>query len=630
MEQSIIELKENDSLKTADEVNGEYTIALKKNLTLNNGDELVIKNVFIDTIASSGGLIVLEENTTVTINFCRAFGFNTDILNNTTGTAANSLKEPDFGYRINLDITTRDDRHTQADGERTAAAPSKRGDGFTYFQLEEKSVPGGNNLRKANNIRFTSEINSKGYSGHYGGTAVTFSFKGIDGLIQDISIQLLNADATESGKSTTMGITPFIYDSTFKGDGKGQIVFPGIEYTGTIDHLEHHNLADAFDFSSGNIPVPQGDFFNLKQESISFTIPKGAYDPNDLARIITDNCVKRPDSQFKSFDTTDVQVFPFSTPLYGKANNNNDDGDMYFLSSDSEVLLQLSFGANNLPICGCNQFSFIFDESTRTFKFVSLHTPFYVDISAGGQNNLQIGNKYSVRDEPGNNNIKQPFMDSKRGEIIIMGLTAVDENNNNVNFWFDKLGLNPLILADGHQNYQNFRYNAGGGDLTVQIPKMGLLPGINQTDAFLGADSIMDNSILVPTTADYNKTINFANLMTTPIFGLKTLGQITDTQGYFLIEISGFNNDVRVIGHNDIGANISAIVSRYYASTAYTNGYISDAISYIHRGDPITLSDFKIRILDPGHQVSADIGNDSSIFLMINRAEPQQEENNEK
>ncbi len=45
MEQSIIELKENDSLKTADEVNGEYTIALKKNLTLNNGDELVIKNV---------------------------------------------------------------------------------------------------------------------------------------------------------------------------------------------------------------------------------------------------------------------------------------------------------------------------------------------------------------------------------------------------------------------------------------------------------------------------------------------------------------------------------------------------------------------------------------------------------
>ena len=62
--------------------------------------------------------------------------------------------------------------------------------------------------------------------------------------------------------------------------------------------------------------------------------------------------------------------------------------------------------------------------------------------------------------------------------------------------------------------------------------------------------------------------------MTTPVFGLKTLGQITDTQGYFLIEISGYNNNVRVIGNSDIGANISAIVSRYYASTAYTNGYV--------------------------------------------------------
>jgi len=621
METSLIELKENASLKTTDEENGEYSISLKKNLTLNNGDELVIKNVFIDTIASSGGLIVLEEDTTVTMNFCRAFGFNTDIVNNTTGTAANQLLEPDGGYRVNLEHPTAiDQRHSQSKDERDTASPVKRGDGFTFFQLEEKTIPGGNNFIKATNIRFTSEINSRGYSGHYGGTAVTFAFKGIDGLVQDISITLVNADATESGKSTTQGITSFIFDSSWKGDGRGQMVYTGIEYTGTIDHLEHHNLADAFDFSAGSSVVPAGDFFNLKQETQSFTIPKGAYDPNDLARIITDNCVKRPNSQFKSFDSTDVQVFPFSTPMYGQANNHDDDGNMFFLSSDSQVLLNLTRGANNVPICGCNQFSFIFDESTRTFKFVSLHTPYYVDISAGGQSNLQIGNKYTVRGNSSNNE-KQPFMDSKRGEIIFMGLSAVDESGDQVDFWFGKLGLNPTILAGGHQNYNPFKYRTTGGvDVTVNVPFMVLEPGVNQTDAFLGADSIMDDGIFVPTTADYNKTINFANLMTTPVFGLKTLGEITDTQGYFLIEIAGYNNNVRVIGNSDIGANISAIVSRYYASTAYTNGYVSDAIPYIHRGDPITLSNFRIRILDPGHKISADIGNDSSIFLTINRA----------
>lgn len=621
METSVIELKENASLKTTDEINGEYSISLKKNLTLNNGDELVIKNVFIDTIASSGGLIVLEEDTTVTINFCRAFGFNTDITNDTTGTAQNALYEYDGGYRLNTLTNPIDPRHIQAAAERIDTSPTKKGDGFTYFQLEEKAVPGGNNFKQAVNIIFTSDINSRGYSGHYGGTAVTFAFKGIDGLVQNISITLLNADATESGKSTTQGITPLIFDSTWPGDGKG-FMNGGIEYIGTIDHLEHHNLAQGFDFSDGSSPVPAGDFFNLKQESLSFTIAKGAYDPNDLARIITDNCVKRPDNQFNTFDSGNIQAFPFSTPMYGRANNESA-SHMYFLSSDSQVLLDLKQGDNNSPICGCNQFSFIFDEETRTFKFVSLHTPYYVDISAGGQSNLQIGNKYSVRGNT-SNDLKQPFMDSKRGEIIIMGLSAVDEGGNQVDFWFQKLGLNPTILAAGHQNYQPFKYTVtGGADVTVQIPIMSLVSGVNQTDAFIGADSIMDNGIFVPTTADYNKTINFANLMTAPIFGLKTLGQITDTQGYFLIEISGYNNNVRVIGNSDIGANISAIVSRYYASTAYTNGYIQDAIPYIHRGDPITLSDFKIRILDPGHQISADIGNDSSVFLSINRSQLQ-------
>lgn len=627
MEQSIIELKENDSIKTNDENNGEYRISLKKNLVLNPNDELVIKNVFIDTIASSGGLIVLEEDTTVTISFCRGFAFNTAITNDTTGTAVNTLFEPDNeGYRVNLNITNRDKRHGQCVLERPT---TKKGDGLVYYQLEEKTVPGGNNFIQANNIRFTSDISSKGYSGHYGGTAIAFAIKGLDGKVQDFSIQLLNSDATESGKSTTQSLAfrSFVYDTTWKGDGRGYLN-GAIEVITSEDTLEHHNLSPDFDFTVDETPVPAGDFFNLKQEQISFTIQKGAYDPNDLARIVTDSCVKVPKPP-SEFDSTDIQVFPFSNSMYGLSNNESSDVDndnIFFLCSDSEVLLNLKRGVNNVPVCGCNQFSFIFDEDTRTFKFVSLHTPFFVDISAGGQSNLQIGTQYSNRGNAENDE-KVPFMDTKRGDIIIMGLSAFDENGGEVDFWFGKLGLNPNILAEGHQNYQDFRYNTGGAvvtpDVTVKIPKLNIVNGISTTDAFIGADAIMPNDVFVPVTASYTAEIKFANLMTTPIFGLKTLGQITDTQGYFLIEISGFNNDVRVIGESDIGANISAIVSRYYASTAYTNGYIQDAISYIHKGDPITLSDFKVRILDPGHQVSKDIGNDSSVFLMINRAEPE-------
>ena len=617
MEQSLIELKENDSVKTQDENNGEYRISLKKNLVLNPNDELVIKNVFIDTIASSGGLIVLEEDTTATIKFCRAFTFNTGITNNTSGNTANSLKEPDNGYLVNKNIANRDTRILQCELERDGG--TKKGDSLSYFQLEKKTIAGGNNFIQANTLTFFSDISSKGYSGHFGGTSVSFAFEGIDGNIQEISIELLNADGSASDLSKKQDITSFVYNTTWKGDGRGYLN-GNIELLTSNDTLEHHNLSPDFDFEG--VPVPAGDYFNLKQESLSFTIPKGAYDPNDLARIITDSCVKRPNNQFPTFDSTSVQVFPFSTPMYNRANNQSsdlDDSNIYFLSYNSEVLLNLQHGNNNLPICGCNQFSFVFDEDTRTFKFVSLHTPFYADISSGGQSNLQIGTEYSIRGNS-NNDIKTPFIDTKRGEIVIMGLSAFDENNKEIDFWYGKLGINPNILIEGHQNYQNFRYGTPGGDVTVKIPQINLIEGVNSTNAFLGADSILNNSVLVPVTASYTANIKTANLMTTPIFGLKTLGQITDTQGYFLIEISGFNNDVRLIGENNINANISAIVSRYYASTSYTNGYIQDSISYIHKGDPITLSDFKIRILDPAHKVSSDIGNDSSVFLMINRA----------
>ena len=174
----------------------------------------------------------------------------------------------------------------------------------------------------------------------------------------------------------------------------------------------------------------------------------------------------------------------------------------------------------------------------------------------------------------------------------------------------------------------DFAYISAGNNVHVRVARPQLKKGVNSTDAFLGTDSIMGNNVLVPIVSDFTAKSQIANLMTTPIFGLKTLGQITDTQGYFLIEISGYNNSSRIITEKDVKANIGAIVSRYYASTSYTNGYIQDSVSYSHVGEPITLSNFSIRILDPSHNPSNDIGNDSCIFLMLNRAEPSQDKSN--
>ena len=88
--------------------------------------------------------------------------------------------------------------------------------------------------------------------------------------------------------------------------------------------------------------------------------------------------------------------------------------------------------------------------------------------------------------------------------------------------------------------------------MTVRVPRLTLIDGVNRTKPFLGTGTLIPiKTVLIPM--------------------IKTLSQITNINGYLLVEVQGYNNGTRVIGSNDID-QFSAIVSRYYASPSYTNG----------------------------------------------------------
>ncbi len=640
MDNTIIELKEGDVFKDSYQPNGSFDVSLKQPLVLNNGDSMSIKNSFIDTIASSGGLITLSDDITATIKFCRGFSYNTGITGN-DGNAENTIKETGGanGYQKNIDVNVDnlDVRHQFRILDRqTGVAP--KGDGLTYFQLEKHNVDNtGAHFIIANSLTFGSDFSSSGGS-HFGGVQVLFAYKGIDGQVHQINIGLTNvrASGTHDEQFTQqLGDDSFVFDNRFTGDGKGYMSGP-IEVLSNPDDLrKNHNLDANFDFTGPNFSG--GDTFTLKQEKIDLQISKGAYDPNDLARIITDKMVQ-VNTDIRTILTIEKSFSPFTSPLYDFANNESDDGIGRFICQDNEILLELIYDNQqtpsttfNRPLVGANQFSFVFDGQaggTNTFKFVSLHSPFYVNIAPAKQPpNLQIGNQFFMENRGGGNQFT-PFIDTKMGEIIILGLDAVDINNNPVDFWFGKLGLSPDIITNTG-NHQSFKYNPSGGpEATVQITKINYQNGINSTGLFRGTDSMFPKDKLVPTTADFASTTPqlFTNLMTTPIFGAKTLAEITDTTGYFLIEITGYNNDSRVIGNSDVASSISAIVSRYYASTSFTNGYEQDSIIYQHIGESITVSDLRVRILDPNKLPAFGIGNNSTVFLQIDRALPTQED----
>ena len=637
METSIIELKESDSIKGENEQNGTYTISSKKSLILNDRDELVIKNAFIDTIASSGGLIVIEDDFTVSVDFCRAFTYNTGI-NGNDGTQQDTLKERNGNsYQVQEGGLAGgiDQRHLTKEDARTRGNIVK-GDGLSYFQLDPNVVNNGaGNFLTAESITFTSDYTDN--SGKdYGGVQINFYYKNTLGEIEDGYFQLTNPTGNGvSDKQTTdpLGGFAFTYDSTYKGDStRGGAGFNGVFITNSASNLRDKHHVNPLGFVFNSNPVPAGDIFNLKKETISFVIKKGAYDPNQLARIITDNMIQAT-LTFNKFDSSFKNEKPFGSKIYDYPNNRRTIGGNFFnqfICQTSQCLLTIEDGDIARPMCGCNQFSFVFDSDTQTFKFVSLHSPFYIDTGTGGSSVFSIGQQYSVEEStvppPAGLTDKTPFIDSKQGEIILLNLTAVDTQNNPVDFWFAKLGLSPNILVN-RNNHKNFSL---GGGITAQVPLLNYKNGVNSTDVLIGADAIFQKGVLVPIVGNFLTNSKLVNLMTTAIFGEKTLGQITDANGYFLIKISGYNNDSRIISKHNIDVGMSAIVSRYYASTAYTNAYESDSIVYVHSGESITISEFTVSILDPDKKPSADIGNNSSIFLMINRAEPDPEPIQEK
>jgi len=90
-----------------------------------------------------------------------------------------------------------------------------------------------------------------------------------------------------------------------------------------------------------------------------------------------------------------------------------------------------------------------------------------------------------------------------------------------------------------------------------------------------------------------------------------------DATGHYLIEITGYNS----IYLDDYSKHeIKSVVSSYYVSA---NSFVSqpfpDSYNFFNYGAPISLSNIKVRILDPYTMQEAVIGPNSSVYLQVNK-----------
>jgi hypothetical protein len=91
---------------------------------------------------------------------------------------------------------------------------------------------------------------------------------------------------------------------------------------------------------------------------------------------------------------------------------------------------------------------------------------------------------------------------------------------------------------------------------------------------------------------------------------------VRDQTGHFLIEITGYNS---IYLDDKSKREIKSIVSSYFVTENFTAQVFPESFNYYHVGSSISLSNLKIRIIDPFTMEEAQIGPNSSVYIQVNK-----------
>ena len=616
----LIELREDTSDNTLNDLKnaGEFQVTLNNPLVLRENDELGLSSCFVDSVATNSGKIVINnDETDFTIkNFLYINNYESD----------ESLYLPFL--------------RTGATDPTNSNKPFVEGlnDGFDYVACE-------NTGQQQNDTKIITQI-SLGLTPHVAKSAnqdpISFHFKytAINGkpmkFVVNISkpinlLKEIQRGGTEGGNNESFynmddykkdfgeypsGFPFDFMDKTLEKDSPFIVLPKGFNgFDGTFTHTENNS-------SFNGIKLTPMIF------TYNFTIPAGAYDPDEFARVVTDKlAAQNIDSNDITYtDDSDVikqkyMTFPrsfnspylqFSSTLSALVSANN---DVFGCRFDGEGLIR---GVDPNFLYGSTQVGMEFDQEQSKFFFSQLHSPYYIQKA----NTSTMGTKFTTILAP-NGNPFNPSVNFVANKIGGVGFTELKPEN----VWYKKLGFSPDIITNfGVRNFDGAGAQAAdysqvktGGAVTLSSVSpitFSLIDGVNATGNFASLDSALNKS--TPRVAPDLATLEDTSQIIKQIYAVSGINQ-GGSLPYYLIEIEGkgVKSDIRGSVDSAIQNNkISAIVSRYYQTLSYTSSMDgSGAIPYIHKGQPLIIDSFKVRILDPDGTVTDNIQDSNVVFL---------------
>lgn len=548
--------------------NGDYSVNLNKPVQINEGDTIQLFKSFIDTKETTSGRVVLQKDTVLEFHY--GFWAQKNYLDDIDSSNPNPEYTP-YVLCKQLSTVTATLESISYDKDDTSGD-----DEFGGMDVLYQYTDPADNLTKK----------------------ITFHFPFRNGRISDSTIVNKKLNYIDN---TLVRITPA---SAFKKYGMDP----------TSEKITKVTKPD---------PTQPEDIWQPYILSHNITIPKGDYDPSKIAEIITDKLTANGNDSGLTDKIPIISPFLKSTGDYGSAanflgangfQNPFTASEFIFVNSESgHEVYSYNTNRRDDPAkpeternywLGASQISLEYLDSGR-FEWTYLHTPFY-DTSTG---NISV--KYTATPAGGY------YLSSANGGIFFQALSATQDGEH-FDFWHDILGFNmdKIIVK-----YDAIDINFPGYAGQVKSVKFENLT-FGQT--ITKADTSIDIAVNKTNTAiPFYRVISPSSI---PIVDVSLSdGIVADTPfnenvsvnfGYFMIELNT-NYSTHFISQTTSSNLIKGIVSRYYSANSYTSGASDSSITYVHKGEPIYLNNFGVRILDSTGKVAGDIGSDNTIFLMI-------------
>ena len=638
--------------------NGDYSVTLKEGVTIEEGDVVKVHSVILDTATES--LINIDIDTRVKMGVAK---YITNYLPFVTAPVP---------YVVENHVANPADQIPMPDLKNYYAATLHDLTGSTNYVIQGLTVMS----------------NSKDILRSFGGfdsvweyyEAGTNKYKTISIPIPSLKIAShLNASAVVPFGPDNKGII-------ISGEVKGKyfkLIHPAVDHRGDLPNRTRpwynntfnvpvgqpidprkQNLLDSF-VCYGNAGNPVSDassIMNIYEEECSFILPRGSYQPAEIAQIFNDNMTQIDSlgTIGNNYDDTGVPatssfVFPVNNPFlstFGQTQKKITDefapaAKALYLNPNvttetptatNLILPTVPLNSADDRFIGANQVSMNYDTNLKKLNFDSIHFPVYTVPSGGSAAVPSItyptGNLYPTATPP-EPVPKEPIV-SYGGigftyltafEIDTKADTSVTPNIPEVlgkpTDLFTQLGLTGMTISVGHDTdtillndntttvYPLLIQDKLGENITGALPSIDVV--VPKTKFVVGGDP----GFTKPVSEDTETSL------TTPLLSTRTFDTSDNDEGYYLLDI-GFKLPQKLIGGFEDGEQttsnkIQAVIGKFYTAGNFLQSQGQGEIQYQHVGEPQMINDLSVRILHPDFSVPSneELGPLNSIFLEV-------------